>query len=127
MAVYNYTYATISSHIHSEFIFSFHIHTEFILPFYVVLFETIPASSRKPYVDTGIYKYLGCETKSIRSALPSAVYCSPVIALRDCVGRPVSKACFVVGEHARQPPPPPPPPPNCFCHVLEKWERGENP
>ena len=91
MAVYNY--ATISSHIQSEF----------ILPLYVALFETIPASSHKSYIGTSICKYLGSGTKRIRSALPSAVYCAPVIALRVCVGRPVSKECFVVGEHARTP------------------------
>lgn len=44
MAIYNY--ATISSHIHSEFI---------ILPFYALLSETITASLHEPYSDTGIY------------------------------------------------------------------------
>jgi len=47
-AIYNY--ATISSHLHSEFI---------ILPFYAVLSETITASLHEPYRDTGIYIYTG--------------------------------------------------------------------
>jgi hypothetical protein len=63
-SIYGYLYlAMISPHIHSEFI---------ILQFYVVLSGTIAASLYKPYVDTGIYKYQGCETKRSRNGLPSA-------------------------------------------------------